>query len=172
MPWKKSGPMEQRTEFAFRAMQTLNFRALCQQYGISTKTGYKWRERFWRQGLAGMEEESRRPKSHSKQLPEEEVCEIVRLKLAHMAWGRARSGSLIEEALESAVDLDVEGIPVRVFTAEYLAAVALQTSRAKDKARLLQFFETGALDRNKFETIVERHRLTEKWRQFQQQFLQ
>jgi putative transposase len=87
MPWKKSGPMEQRTEFALRAMQTLNFRALCQQYGISAKTGYKWRERFWRKGLAGMEEESRRPKSHSKQLPEEEVCEIVRLKLAHMAWG-------------------------------------------------------------------------------------
>jgi transposase InsO family protein len=79
--------MEQRTEFALRAMQTLNFRALCQQYGISTKTGYKWRERFWRKGLAGMEEESRRPKSHSKQLPEEEVCEIVRLKLAHLAWG-------------------------------------------------------------------------------------
>src|SRR5258708_37949953 len=87
MPWKKSGPMEQRTEFALRAMQTLDFRALCQQYGISTKTGYKWRERFWRKGLAGMEEESRRPKSHSKQLPEEEVCEIVRLKLAHLAWG-------------------------------------------------------------------------------------
>ena len=87
MPWKKSGAMEQRTEFALKAMQTLNFRALCQQYGISTKTGYKWRERFWRKGLAGMEEESRRPKSHSKQLPEEEVCEIVRLKLAHLAWG-------------------------------------------------------------------------------------
>src|SRR6266481_7197064 len=87
MPWKKSGPMEQRTEFALRAMQTLNFRALCQQYGISTKTGYKWRERFRRKGLAGMAEESRRPKSHSKQLPEEEVCEIVRLKLAHLSWG-------------------------------------------------------------------------------------
>src|SRR5206468_12655845 len=87
MPWKKSEPMEERMEFAVRAMQTLNFRALCQQYGISTKTGYKWRERFWRKGLVGMEEESRRPKSHSKQLPEEEVCEIVRLKLAHLAWG-------------------------------------------------------------------------------------
>src|SRR5438094_2510493 len=87
MPWKKSGAMEQRTEFGLRAMQTLNFRALCQQYGISAKTGYKWRERFWRKGLAGMEEESRRPKSHSKQLPEEEVCEIVRLKLAHLSWG-------------------------------------------------------------------------------------
>src|SRR5438046_4544022 len=87
MRWKKSGAMEQRTEFAVRAMQTLNFRALCQQYGISTKTGYKWRERFWRKGLVGMEEEVRRPKSHSKQLPEEEVCEIERLKLAHLAWG-------------------------------------------------------------------------------------
>src|SRR6266567_2149674 len=64
MPWKKSEPMEERTEFAVRAMRTLNFRALCQEYGISAKTGYKWRERFWRKGLAGMEEESRRPKSH------------------------------------------------------------------------------------------------------------
>ncbi len=87
MPWKKSEPMEERMEFAVRAMQTLNFRALCQQYGISSKTGYKWRERFWRKGLAGMVEESRRPKSHSKQLAEEEVCEIVRLKLAHLSWG-------------------------------------------------------------------------------------
>src|SRR5205809_2491930 len=87
MPWKKSEPMEERMEFAVRAMQTLNFRALCQQYGISTKMGYKWKERFWRKGLAGMAEESWRPKSHSKQLAEEEVCEIVRLKLAHMAWG-------------------------------------------------------------------------------------
>jgi putative transposase len=87
MPWKKSEPMEERMEFAMRAMQTLNFRALCQEYGISSKTGYKWRERFWRKGLAGMEEESRRPRSHSKQLAEEEVCEIVRLKLAHMSWG-------------------------------------------------------------------------------------
>jgi transposase InsO family protein len=79
--------MEQRIEFALQAMQTLNFRALCQQYGISTKTGYKWKERFIREGLGGMAEESRRPKSHAAQLAEEEVCEIVRLKLAHRKWG-------------------------------------------------------------------------------------
>jgi putative transposase len=87
MPWKKSEPMDQRIEFAVRAMRTLNFRALCQEYGISAKTGYKWKERFVRKGLAGMEEESRRPKSHAEQLLEEEVCEIVRLKLAHWSWG-------------------------------------------------------------------------------------
>ncbi len=27
-------------------MRTLNFRTLCQEYGISAKTGYKWKERF------------------------------------------------------------------------------------------------------------------------------
>ena len=87
MPWEKSEPMEQRIEFGLKAMRTLNFRALCQEYGISAKTGYKWKERFLREGLAGMEEESRRPKSHSEQLPEEELCEIVRLKLGHLSWG-------------------------------------------------------------------------------------
>src|SRR2546428_3549028 len=79
--------MGERMEFAVRAMRTLNFRTLCQEYGICAKTGYKWKERFRGKGLDGMAEESRRPKSHSKQLAEEEVCEIVRLKLAHAAWG-------------------------------------------------------------------------------------
>jgi putative transposase len=79
--------MDQRIEFALRATQTLNFRALCQEYGISTKTGYKWKKRLWHKGLNGMEEESRRPRSSPNRLSEEEVCEIVRLKLARMAWG-------------------------------------------------------------------------------------
>jgi putative transposase len=87
MPWKKSEPMEQRIEFALKAMRTLNFRALCQEYGVSAKTGYKWTERFLREGMEGMAEESRRPKSSPEQLPEEEVCAMVRLKLAHVAWG-------------------------------------------------------------------------------------
>src|SRR6266550_4663267 len=106
MPWKKSGPMEQRIEFGLKAMRALNFRALCQEYGISPKTGYKWKERFLREGMEGMVEESRRPRSSPQQLPEEEVCEIVRLKLAHEAWGprkirelyRRRHGEVASES--------------------------------------------------------------------------
>jgi len=40
-------------EFGLKALQTDNFRVLCQEYGISPKTGYKWRERMLRYGLAG-----------------------------------------------------------------------------------------------------------------------
>jgi putative transposase len=87
MPWERSEPMDQRREFAVKALGTLNFRTLCQEYGISTKTGYKWRERLLRQGLEGMGEESRRPRSSPKQLSESQVCEMVKLKLAHQYWG-------------------------------------------------------------------------------------
>jgi transposase InsO family protein len=86
--------MEQRTEFALKALKTENFRALCQEYGISTKTGYKWRERFLSRGIAGLAEESRRPQSHALELKPEEVCQIVRLKFAHPYWGPAKIRAL------------------------------------------------------------------------------
>ena len=79
---------------------------------------------------------------------------------------------LAEEAMDGATQVDVEGTPVSVFTAEHLAAIALQTGRARDKARLLQFIETGALDTNKFQEIIKRHELAGKWQQFEQQFLE
>jgi len=87
MPWKVIAPMNQRTEFVLRAMKTDNFRALCQEYGISAKTGYKWRERFLQYGVGGMAELSRRPQRSPQGLAEAVVCEIVRLKQRHRHWG-------------------------------------------------------------------------------------
>jgi hypothetical protein len=78
---------------------------------------------------------------------------------------------LLEEALARAVEKNVAGISARVFTAEHLAAIALQTGRPKDKARLLQFIETGVLDWEKFRSIVSRHGLQPAWQRFEQQFL-
>ena len=79
--------MNQRTEFVLRAMKADNFRALCREYEISPKTGYKWRERFLEYGLSGLGERSRRPKSSPGGLAEAEVCEIIRLKQRHRYWG-------------------------------------------------------------------------------------
>lgn len=87
MPWKQIEPMNQRKEFVLQAMNTQNFRQLCQDYGISAKTGYKWRERFLAYGLSGMSELSRRPQGHAQELAEAVVCAIVRLKHAHPSWG-------------------------------------------------------------------------------------
>ena len=79
--------------------------------------------------------------------------------------------TLVEEALAEAATRDVDGVLVQVFTAEHLAAIALQTGRAKDKARVLQFLEEDALNAGRFQEIVQRHDLTARWQQFVRQFL-
>lgn len=79
--------MNQRIEFVLRALKTDNFRALCHEYGISAKTGYKWRDRFIKEGLVGMEEHSRRPNNSPGGLSEAVVCEMIRIKQKHLAWG-------------------------------------------------------------------------------------
>jgi hypothetical protein len=79
--------------------------------------------------------------------------------------------ALVAEALNESVGRDVAGTLARVFTAEHLAAIALQTGRAKDKARLLQFLEAGVLDLARFEAIFARHDLVDRWRRFERQFL-
>jgi len=87
MPWKENLKMDQRMEFVMKALAHPNFRELCREYGISAKTGYKWRERFFERGLGGLNELSRRPHGHADELGEGVVCAMVRLKQAHPHWG-------------------------------------------------------------------------------------
>jgi hypothetical protein len=78
--------------------------------------------------------------------------------------------ALVEEALAQAVETDVEGVRTRVMTAEHLTAIALETGRAKDAARILQFIESGALDADKLDDILQRHGLIAKWERFGDKF--
>ena len=77
---------------------------------------------------------------------------------------------LVEEALAEAGERDVNGVSTRVFTAEHLAAICLQVGRSKDHDRLTRFIEQGALDAGKFDAILRRHGLLEKWREFQEKY--
>lgn len=73
---------------------------------------------------------------------------------------------LVEEALAEAVERDVNGVATRVFTAEHLAAICLQVGRTKDHDRVSRFIEQEVLDAEKFEPILRRHGLLEKWSKF------
>ena len=79
--------MDQKTQFALKAIKGGNFRSLCREYGISPTTGYKWKQRFLEEGLSGLEEKSRRPKTNPTELKEDVVCEIIRLKNLYPYWG-------------------------------------------------------------------------------------
>jgi hypothetical protein len=79
--------------------------------------------------------------------------------------------ALVEEALAQAVETELEGVCTWVMTAEHLTAIALQTGRAKDFTRILQFIESGALDADGLDQILARHGLLAKWEQFGHKFL-
>ena len=71
---------------------------------------------------------------------------------------------LTVEALDNAAAMDYDGVEVPVFTAEHLAAIAVQTGRGKDRARVHAFIESGLLNPAKCADILKRHGLQEKWK--------
>ncbi len=81
------------------------------------------------------------------------------------------AGALDKEALEQAVETEVQGVHTRVMTAEHLVAMSLRTARAKDFARILQFVESGVLNANRLDSILKRHGLLENWERFGVKFL-
>ncbi len=78
---------------------------------------------------------------------------------------------LLREAVESAREVDFEGVSAWVMQAEHLMAIALQTSRGKDFARLVTFMESGVGDEVKLRDILKRHDLIAKWQRFEQNYL-
>jgi hypothetical protein len=78
---------------------------------------------------------------------------------------------LEQEAVDRAISTDVDGVPTRVISAEHLVAIAVNTGRAKDHSRILQFFEQRAVDRKKLQDVIDRHGWSVKWNQFEQRFL-
>ena len=70
---------------------------------------------------------------------------------------------LVDQALEEALRFEVEGQPVSVFAQEHLAAIALETGRLKDKVRLAQLLQSATFNRARFDDLVNRHHLEDKW---------
>ena len=59
-----------------------------------------------------------------------------------------------------------------VLRAEHLVAIALQTGRAKDYARIVQFLEQDAVDADKLKRVLMRHGLVPKWERFEHKYLE
>lgn len=70
MPWKDTKPMDEKLLFiADYLRQRDTMTGLCQHYGISRKTGYKWLGRYRESGLEGLSEQSRRPQRSPERVP-------------------------------------------------------------------------------------------------------
>jgi transposase InsO family protein len=97
MPWKEMDAMSLRAEFVALAKQEgSNIRALCRRYGISSRTAYKWLNRYAQAGEAGLEDRSKRPKHMPKQTPAEMEAKVVELR-EETGWGGRKICRVLQE---------------------------------------------------------------------------
>src|SRR5438094_5319249 len=82
-----------------------NVAAFCRVQGISRKTFYKWRARFQAEGVAGLGERSRRPRSAPNGTPVWVEDAIVRLRKELADDGADSGPDSIRSALLSAAEL-------------------------------------------------------------------
>ena len=99
MPWKETDKMEQKELFIKAMLESEKpFKHLCADFGISEKTGHKWKNRFYEQGKVGLCEQSRRPKDSPNQIDGDTAAELIALKIAHQAWGPKKIRELFTHA--------------------------------------------------------------------------
>ena len=94
MPWERKTVEEQRREFAEAAKETKNFSALCREFGITRKTGYKWVERY--KENADLSDKSRKPFTVTNRTPIETEERIVVLRAENPGWGAKKLKEVLE----------------------------------------------------------------------------
>jgi transposase InsO family protein len=116
MPWKETKMIDERMNFSLKSLQEgVNFSDLCAEYGISRKTGYKWRERYMKEGAVGLHDLSRKPANSPNQLSEALMCQIVKLHERHKKWGPKKIRVLLLKDVAFAADAPSESSLKRVF---------------------------------------------------------
>lgn len=87
MPWKESCHVNERMHFIARFQSGERMSDLCQEFGISRKTGYKFLDRFKKLGLVGLYDQA----PVAQRIPHRTAPEVVELlvqaRRAHPSWG-------------------------------------------------------------------------------------
>ncbi len=97
MPWKETCPMEERIKFVLSYLEDeLSMAALCREFGISRRTGYKMVRRYVEGGLDGLKDRPRAPLSHPNAVSAEVEARVVLARRRHPTWGPKKLRVLLE----------------------------------------------------------------------------
>lgn len=78
--------------------------------------------------------------------------------------------ALTEAAIAEAELGEIDGVPLRVVRADYLAVIALSVGRAKDLARVLALREAAAVTDEEMASLSSRFGLSAQWQKFRERF--
>jgi transposase InsO family protein len=88
MPFHEASRMDTKLEFVkLASAEGANIRQLCRRFGVSPTTGYKWLERYRRDGSAGLSELSRRPEKSPRRSVAATEDAVLAVRAEHPAWG-------------------------------------------------------------------------------------
>ncbi len=88
MPWKETCCVKERLRFVVAHESDLySMMELCERFGISRKTGYKWLARFEAEGPGGLENRSRKPNRSPNRTAENIRALLIEERLKHPKWG-------------------------------------------------------------------------------------
>src|SRR2546422_103296 len=91
MPWTETAPMAERMRFVTDWERDLySMVELCERYGVSRKTGYKWLARYEADGPDGLRERSRAPHQCPHRIAPEVATLICAARRQHPRWGPAK----------------------------------------------------------------------------------
>ena len=103
MPWREVCSMDEKMRFmAALSAAEESVSELCEDFGISRKTAYKWR-RATLSGPEGLKERSHAPPVVPWAISEAQAEAIVGLRRAHPSWGpkKLRAGLATARPLQS-----------------------------------------------------------------------
>jgi len=88
MPWTETAPMKERMRFVTDVERGLySMMELCERYGVSRKTGYKWLARYEDEGPEGLRERSRAPHQCPHRIAPVVADAICATRRQHPSWG-------------------------------------------------------------------------------------
>ena len=88
MPWSETDPMRERFRFVDDLESRLyTMTELSERFGISRKTGYKWKRRYEEAGIEGLRDLSRAPHVCPHRTPDHVVKDLLEARRAHPFWG-------------------------------------------------------------------------------------
>lgn len=104
MPWRETSVIFLRKEFIQLVMNGGNLSRVCENFGISRPTGYKWIHRYNAKGEDGLMDRSRRPDRSPGRVNVDIENAAIEVREKHSSWG----GRKIRQRL---VDLGYKQVP-------------------------------------------------------------
>ena len=102
MGWRETCAVDERMRFVMAAEKREEpFAAICRQFGVSRKAGYKWLARYREAGVEGLLDRSRAPLNRRQAIGEEVAERCLAVRRAHPTWGPLKARAFLERRAPS-----------------------------------------------------------------------